>query len=188
MRNLPAVVSDAHATRLDEATAGLVAAGVESALARTVAGLPHLLAACDVVCVTPAAEGEAAEPDGQQLLDTARIYFALDSALDLPWLKGCVQAAPRRDRWDRLALTGLEDDLSGVLRGLATAAMASGAPSDDAETANRSVCGWLDSNLHGLTRYRALMRELQQAPAPDLAMLAVAVRTLGELLPRGLKA
>jgi hypothetical protein len=32
------------------------------------------------------------------------------------------------------------------------------------------------------------VRELQQASAPDLAMLAVAVRALGELLPRGLKA
>jgi NAD-specific glutamate dehydrogenase len=141
-----------------------------------------------VVCVAPAVDDGAAEPDGPRLLDTARVYFALDSALDLPWLKSCAQAAPRRNRWDRLALTGLEDDLSGVLRGLATAAMAAGAPGEDPAAATRSVCAWLDSNLQGLTRYRALVRELQQAPAPDLAMLAVAVRALGELLPRGLKA
>ena len=34
-------------------------------------------------------------------------------------------------------------------------------------------------------RYRDLLQELRQSPAADLAMLTVAVRTLGELVPRG---
>jgi NAD-specific glutamate dehydrogenase len=182
MRHLDEVVSEAHRSRLAAAIDDHVAAGVDPALARTIAGLPHLLAACDIVGVTPGGDAEA--PDEEPLLEAARAYFALDSALDLPWLKACVQAAPRRDRWDRLALTGLEDDLSRVLRGLTSTALSANAAGTDPAAA-ASVGVWLDSNLQGLTRYRALMRELQQTPAPELAMLTVAVRTLGELLPRG---
>ena len=77
----------------------------------------------------PAAGGEAAQ------LDAARAYFALDGALDLPWLKACIRATPRRGRWDRLALTGLEDDLSWILRGLTQAAIAAGADGTDAAAA-----------------------------------------------------
>jgi NAD-specific glutamate dehydrogenase len=176
------VVSEAHRSWLAAAIDDHVAAGVDPALARTIAGLPHLLAACDIVGVTPGGDAEA--PEEEPLIEAARAYFALDSALDLPWLKACVQAAPRRDRWDRLALTGLEDDLSRVLRGLTSTALSANAAGTDPAAA-ASVGVWLDSNLQGLTRYRALMRELQQTPAPELAMLTVAVRTLGELLPRG---
>ena len=53
-----------------------------------IAGLPQLLAACDIVCVTPG--GRMATR--QRLLEAARVYFALDGALDLPWLKARVQA------------------------------------------------------------------------------------------------
>ena len=115
------------------------------------AGLPQLLAACDIVCAG-AARDEAA------LLRAARRHFALDDALDLPWLKAGVQAAPRRGRWDRLALTGLEDDLSAVLRRLASAAMRAGIGGDDAagDAAEcRGLAGW--HLLAGLSRFRALL-------------------------------
>lgn len=176
------VAGASHHARLAAAAADHAAAGVPADLARTVAGLAHLLAACDIVCVTPAAEAGAAADE--RLLEAARLYFALDDALDLPWLKSAVARAPRPDRWHRLALTGLEDDLSGVLRGLTAAVMATGAPGPDAMTAGASVRGWLDDHVSGLARYRTLMQELQQVSAPELPMLTVAVRMLGELLPR----
>ena len=182
MEHLDQVMAASHAGAMDATARDHVAAGVAPELARSVAGLPHLLSACDIVCVTPLAERDGT---GDRLLRTARIYFALDSALDLPWLRTRVQATPRRGPWDRLALTGLEDDLSGVLRGLTAAAMAAGADGADPAVAAASVEGWLGGNLQGITRYRALLAELHQAPTPDLAMVTVALRTLGELLPRG---
>ncbi|MEK0085119.1 NAD-glutamate dehydrogenase [Benzoatithermus flavus] len=182
MRHLDRVVSGSHASGIAAAAADYVAAGVEPELARTIAGLPHLLSACDIVWVCwPEAE---AVPADERLLAAARVHFALDAALDLPWLKRCIQTAPRRDRWDRLALTGLEDDLSGVLRGLTAAALAADVAREDAAATAEGVGRWLEAHLLGLARYRELVRELQETPAPDLAMLTVAVRSLGELLPR----
>jgi glutamate dehydrogenase len=182
LSHLDAVAGESHRGQLAAAAAEHVAAGVDADLARKMAGLPQLLAACDIVYVTPA--GGTGSDEGR-LLEAARLYFALDDALDLPWLKGAVARAPRPDRWHRLALTGIEDDLSGVLRGLTGAVMATGAAAPDGGAAAASVAGWLEENVAGLARYRALMQELRQVAAPDLPMLSVAVRMLSELLPRG---
>ena len=138
------MIGPRHAAEIDAARAEYEAAGVAPDVARLIAGLPQLLAACDIVRTAPAAGGEAAQ------LDAARAYFALDGALDLPWLKACIRATPRRGRWDRLALTGLEDDLSWILRGLTQAALAAGAAGTDAAAAQGSVEAWLESKLQGL--------------------------------------
>ncbi len=178
MANLESVIGPRHKAEIDAVRSGHEAAGIAPDVARHLASLPQLLAACDIVRTAPATGGDAA------LLDAARVYFALDGALDLPWFKACVRATPRRGRWDRLALTGIEDDLSWILRGLTQAAVAAGAAGQDPEAAHLMVEGWLESKLHGLTRYRSLLAELREVPEPDLAMLSVAVRTLAELVPR----
>jgi glutamate dehydrogenase len=186
MRHLDRLASEAHGRALADVAAEHAAAGVPPELARTVAGLPDLLSACDIVWVCQPEAGAA--PDDEHLLAAARVYFALDDALGLPWLQRFIEAAPRRDRWDRLALTGLEDDLSGVLRDLTAAALTAGAVGEDAPATAGRVGVWLDAHLTGLTRYRALARELQQAASPDLPKLTVAVRGLKELLPRRMPA
>ena len=180
MTNLEAVIGPRHAAEIDLARNEYEAAGIAPDVARHIASLPQLLAACDIVRMAPAAGGDAA------LLNAARVYFALDSALDLPWLKARIRATPRRGRWDRLALTGVEDDLSWILRGLTKAAVAAGAVGEDSAAAHGKVEGWLERQLQGLLRYRALLAELREVPEPDLAMLNVAVRTLAELVPRDL--
>ena len=174
---LDELAGEGQRARLAAAAADHAAAGVDADLARTVAGLPHLLAACDIVRVAAPAAAEIAAGRDDRLIEAARLYFALDDALDLPWLRAAVARAPRPDRWHRLALTALEDDLSGVLRGLTAAMVADGVPGGDA-------AGWLESRVAGLGRYRALVGELQQAPAPELPMLTVAARMLGGLVPQ----
>jgi glutamate dehydrogenase len=177
---LTELASESHSGRLAAASAVHVAGGVEAELARTIAGLPDLLAACDIVRVAPTSDEQ---PQDERLFETARLYFALDDALGLPWLRSAIQQAPRPDRWHRLALTGLEDDLSGILRGLTAEVMAEGAAAQEPSAAAASVARWLDAEVKGLSRYRALIQELQSTTSPELPMLTVAVRTLEELLP-----
>ena len=179
MRQLDDVLGPGQVASIEAARAEYEQAGIDRELARTIAGLQQVLAACDIVCVAPP-DDEAA------LLRAARSYFALENALDLPWLKARIQAAPRQGRWERLALTGLEEDLAGVLRRLTAAAMRAGIGEGDPAATQQSVEAWLDGTLQaGLRRYRALVGELHQAADADLPMLTVAVRTLGELVPRG---
>ena len=103
-----------------------------------------------------------------------------------PGCGGLLRAAPRRGRWDRLALTGLEDDISSHLRALTQAASSAGAEGADAAATQANVEAWLEREVPQLRRFRALLEELRQMPEPDLAVLSVAVRTLAELVPRGL--
>ena len=120
------------------------------------------------------------------LLAVARVHFALDGALDLPWLRQQLRSAPRRGRWERLALTGLEDDVSAHLRALTQAAVAGGVVGADPAATAASARDWLDREVPSVRRLRALLDELRQTPEPDLAVLSVAVRTLAELVPRSL--
>ncbi|MFO1071621.1 MAG: NAD-glutamate dehydrogenase [Geminicoccaceae bacterium] len=181
MARLDELAGPEQAAELASATADLVAAGVEPTLARFAAGLPQLLAACDIVRVSGTGEEDA---EGERLLETARLHFALADALDLTWLKAAVARAPRPDGWHRLALTGLEDDLSVVLRALTAAVLAAGVRAPDAATAAAGVAGWLKAHVPGLERYRALMAELRQTAVPELPMLTVATRVLDSLVPQ----
>ena len=174
------VVTEGHAAEIGATAAAYSEAGVPPDLARVMARLPLALAACDIVAITePESPGGA--PVEQRLAATARVYFALDEALGLRWFRSRIEEAPRIGRWDRLVLTGLEDDLAGILRALSSRAMAAGAVADDVGGTGEQVRAWLDGAGRGLARYRGLVRELEAAPDHDLAMLTVAMRTLGDL-------
>jgi glutamate dehydrogenase len=170
------VLAPVQAEALGRAAADLAAEGVPQELARTATGLPHLLAACDIVAVAETGSDRSSEAEGR-LLAVARVHFSLAALLDLAWLESAIDRAPRRSGWDRLALTQLADELAGILRGLTRNAVAADCRSDPA-----GVEAWARANLRGLDRYRVLVAELKAAPETDLAMLSVAVRTLGELL------
>ena len=180
MGGLESVIGERHAAEIETVRAEIAAAGVEPALALRIAGLPLLLAACDIVRTAPGGADEAG------LLAVARVHFALDGALDLPWLRQQLRSAPRRGRWERLALTGLEDDVSAHLRALTQAAVAGGVVGADPAATAASARDWLDREVPSVRRLRALLDELRQTPEPDLAVLSVAVRTLAELVPRSL--
>jgi len=115
-------------------------------------------------------------------LPVARLYFALDEGLDLSWLRSRLQRAPIRSRWDRMALSGLEDELAMALRALTTAAWDAGIRAATPQEASAQVDDWLKANFSGLERYRELMAEIEGSTEPDLAMLTVVVNSAGKLL------
>jgi glutamate dehydrogenase len=207
--NLADTLSPNQAKLLAGATAAHVEAGVDRDVARRVAALPYLLAACDIVTVArelqsasatapgrlepatgsivataPAGEDsdEAGPGDGLDPLPVARLYFSLDEGLDLSWLRGRLLRAPIRSRWDRMALSGLEDELAMALRALTVAAWNAGIRAASPEEAATRIDDWLGANLAGLERYRELMAEIEGASEPDLAMLSVVVNSAGKLL------
>jgi glutamate dehydrogenase len=175
---LDSLLAPAQAEELAQATAAYTDEGVPPDLARTVAGLPHLLGACDIVAVAEAGPTGDAEA---RLLAVARVHFAIADLLQLAWLGGAIARAPRRSGWDRLALAQLDDELAGSLRALARRAVEAGTAGTEGGDTLSAVHAWAGASLRGLERYRALLGELKGVPEADLAMLSVAVRTLGEL-------
>ena len=122
---------------------------------------------------------------GGRLLEAARVYFALDGALDLPWLEGLHpgHAAARAlgsagaDRArGRPVLAPARTDQAAVAAGAAGDGPSGGAAQRRGAGSRRRCKA---SSATG-----RCWQELRQVPEPDLAMLSVAVRTLAELVPR----
>jgi glutamate dehydrogenase len=176
--SLDSLLAPAQAEELARATAAYAGEGVPADLARTLAGLPHLLSACDIVAVAEVGPDEQA---AARLIAVARVHFAIADLLQLAWLGGAIARAPRRSGWDRLALAQLDDELAGSLRALTRRAVEAGTGGTEGGDTLSAVEAWAAASLRGLERYRALLGELKAAPEADLAMLSVAVRTLGEL-------
>ncbi len=178
--SLEEVLSGPHKVALAGTVAGYVEAGLSRPLARQIAALPHCLAACDIVATAQeTANGTPVEEI--DYLPVARIYFALCASLETGWLAAQLQRAPITSRWDRLALTGLQEELRNVLRRLASACAHEFEAPEDSERVLEQVNAWLDSRLHGLSRYRRIIRELKGTGAPGIPMLSVAVRSLSDL-------
>jgi NAD-specific glutamate dehydrogenase len=141
------------------------------------ASLPYLCPASEVA----AAAGRAAI----DVLAAGKVYFALDASLQLGELRQLLRRAGGRNRWDRLAIEGLHDDLVEEHRRLTLQALGDEALRGQiglpAEALAEAVGAWLAERVPGLARWRRLLAEIESQPSPDLAMLAVVVRTLSGL-------
>ena len=181
---LETVLGAEAAATLSETAASYVAQGVEGTLARSLAASPYLLPSGDVVLVARNVAGDP-DPQADSDLTTARVYFALERALGIGWLRERLALVAPSSSWDRLALAGLEDELSAVLRRLTLAALDAGVPGGSVEAAEKGVEGYLASGVHGFDRYKRLKEELATVERLDLAALSVAARALGGLVPGG---
>jgi glutamate dehydrogenase len=184
MAELETVLGARAAAGLAETAAAYVAEGVEGTLARALAASPYLLPSGDIVLVAQTVAGDRA-PEAGDHLATARVYFALDTMLGIGWLRERLALVRPRSSWERLALAGLDDELSAVLRRLTVAAQGAAVAGRSVEEAEAGVEGYLASGVHGFDRYRRLKEELATVERLDLAGLSVATRALGSLVPGG---
>ncbi|MGH2375006.1 MAG: NAD-glutamate dehydrogenase, partial [bacterium] len=115
----------ADRTAFEDATKGLVAAGVPEPLAARVAGFGPMSAALDLV--------EVAHAAARPVENVAATYFSLGDRLLLHWLRDRISALPRGDRWQALARVSLRDDLYNTQRALTADVLRTGAPEMDAD-------------------------------------------------------
>jgi glutamate dehydrogenase len=181
LAQLDGILAHAQRQAFDEVAAQYVAQGIEGRLARNLAALPYMFPACEVVAV--------ADQLGVEVLDAGAIYFALDAGLQLGRLRELLQAATPRTPWERLALGGLYDDVVDEHRRLTIQALtrselatrAAALDSGSADAIEPRVRQWLAGNVVGYTRWQQVLAEIDSQSGADVAMLAVAVRTLNGL-------
>jgi glutamate dehydrogenase len=147
---------------LDARAGELVKQGVPAELARRVASLDVLVAACDIVRI--------GRQSNFALLDVARVYFALGARFGLDWLRGAAGRVEAESRWDRMAVGAIVDDLFGhqvqlTQRVLDQAKGALGAP---------AIEKWVAGRKGAVDRATQLVADLKSADGMELAMLAVA--------------
>ena len=165
--SLPKLLDAAGQAAVDAKGAELVGVGVPRDLASRVVTFDTLNAALDIAEVAA---------DGNVAVDAvARIYFDMSNTLGLSWLREKIAALPGRAHWQMLAKAAMHDDVSNLTRAV-TSEVARGPGS----TADR-IAAWRDKNRRALERNGQLFTELRAVPAPDAAMLSVALRELRSL-------
>ena len=166
---LPAGARERLAARELAATAD----GVPAELARRVAAGGLLFSALDMAWICRQTESE--------LFLVAGVYFLAAERLELDWLRTTIDAFPTADPWQERFRAGLEDEIYLQLRWLgAEVVTASGLP-----RAEERVEAWLERYAAQVARIRQTLAELKSMPKLELAMLAVAVQQLKQLVQAG---
>ena len=167
---LPALLDEQSGARVAAAVADYGAKGVPDALATRVVTLDALYSTLDIV--------EVAAATKRPVELVAEIYFALATALELPWLREMIVRLPGDKHWQMLARNAMQDDLSGLQRTIAGEILAQ----DTGMVArDELLAAWRERNRRAIERVQHLLAELRSAPAADSAMLAVALRELRNL-------
>jgi glutamate dehydrogenase len=164
---LPQLLDADERARVDAAAASYIAGGVPRELAERVVTFGTLYATLDIAEIA----GSARWP--VELV--AAIYFDLANRLGMPWLRDKITALPGDQHWQMLAKGAMLDDLWGLQRSITGAVLAGGG---DHESPTALVEAWQASNGRTIERAEQLLGELRAVPAPDAAMLSVALREL----------
>ncbi|MET0325215.1 MAG: NAD-glutamate dehydrogenase domain-containing protein [Ilumatobacteraceae bacterium] len=153
---MAAVVHSVEASRLT--------AGVPEVLAERAGVWPLLHTGLDLV--------EVAAAHGRDVVDVARVEWAVLDRLDLTWLWDGIGALPRSDRWQTQARSALRDDLLTALAELTTTVI---------DSADGSVERWMEVNERSVSRVSEMFTEIRRAESYDLTTLSVALRQLRNL-------
>ncbi|HVL73690.1 MAG TPA: NAD-glutamate dehydrogenase, partial [Beijerinckiaceae bacterium] len=142
------------------------ARGVPEILANSLAALPTLLAAPDIVHI--------AQAGGRPIAEIAATHFAVGEAFRLAAITAAARDVPAADYYDRLALGRAIDGIAGAHRSL-TAAMAS-----DGEAGHAAVARWSEARGAEVARIRSAVDGIV-ASGLTLSKLTVAASLLGDL-------
>jgi len=147
---------------LDARAGELVKEGVPADLARRVASLDVMVAACDIVRI--------GRQSNFALIDVARVYFALGARFGLDWLRTAAARVEAESRWDRMAVGAIVDDLFGHQVQLTQRVLDQASGTLGESAINR----WVDGRKGAVDRTTQLITDLKEAGTVELAMLAVA--------------
>jgi glutamate dehydrogenase len=157
---ITAVMPDSHRAALADRAHALEARGVPAALARISARLDFTVSAVDIV--------RLANTTNQNVLELGRRFFAIGSRFRLDALRVAARKVDAQSAWQKRAVAAVIEDLYAQQAELTAKAV----------TESSDFDAWLERHARDLARLELLEREIEAAPAPDLAMLTVATRTL----------
>jgi glutamate dehydrogenase len=149
----------------------VVEEGVDRAVAEDFTWLGVLSRVADVA---------QASRDMQRPVDqVAEAFLAVDAALNLSALETRMRALQPRGRWERWQLRGLLDDVARMRRDVATAAVGGAPPST---TVADAVANWIAERADAVARIDRLAKQVDGRSGEALAVAALAVRALSELV------
>ncbi len=170
-KNLDRVIPASRKQSRDQRAAYYSKKGAPNGLARQVANLDVLAAACDIARIAAEAKIDVS--------DAATAYYELGDRIGADWLRqSSASLVIEGDRWRKAAAMGLIDDLYSVQADLTAALVA--AEKSAAAKPDR-IDAWLGSHGHALDRLEGVVADLRSSPRIDLPMLSVAAADMRAL-------
>jgi glutamate dehydrogenase len=154
------LIPDSERDVLARQIAAFVEKGAPRELALRVSRLNFLRSSVDIVHLAKTARRE--------LLEAGQRFFAIGARFKLDALRAAARRVFAETQWQKLAISALIDDLYTHQADLTARALA----------ASGDFQHWLDGHARDLGRLDTLVREIEAATQPDLAMLTVANRAL----------
>jgi len=145
--------------------------GVPEDLARDIAALEPLVAACDII--------DVARHSKLSLEATASCYFRLGSLIGLDWLRGAAEDFQVGDYWDGLAVNAMIDDMLLQQKQLTIAALKSAQPGELPEAAAE----WARRNKAAVERVHELLADFRLSGPVNVSKLGYATRFIRQLTP-----
>ncbi|QNE21066.1 NAD-glutamate dehydrogenase [Kribbella qitaiheensis] len=168
---LPDVLRGRELALFEHRREELIGKGVAEDFATRIAVLPPAYAGLGIV--------ETAEADDLDLLEVAKVHFALGERLQLGLFLERIVGLPRTDRWQTMARAALRDDLHAVHARLTRQVLSQ---TDAAAEPEERVRAWQDMNATALSRAATMMEEIVETEGPELAHLSVGLRLVRTLL------
>jgi len=171
---LPIIVSPDDRAEIARQFSHLTTQGVPEDLAQRIAQLPAMMPALDIVRI--------ATELNIKVEDVGQTYFAVGDQFYLDWLRSGAKGLIGDSYWQRLAVFAIIEDLYGHQSELTTVILKGGQTGGDPVTGQPSLDRWREGRGAVLTRFDSLFADLRQVAKLELAMLAVANRTLRSLM------
>jgi glutamate dehydrogenase len=155
------ILPETHKAELTRRANAFADKGVPAPLALRVARLDFLLSAVDIVRLAKAA--------GIDVIEAGKRFFAIGARFKLDALRLAARKLPTETQWQKLAVSALIEELYAEQAELTTRTVAHNGEDFEARIA---------AHASELKRIENLVREIDAAAHPDLAMLTVANRAL----------
>ena len=168
---LPDVLRGRELALYEQRRESLLQKGVPEDFATRIAVLPPAYAGLGLV--------ETSSRDDIDILEVAKVHFALGERLQLGRFLERIIALPRTDRWQTMARAALRDDLHSIHARLTRQVLATTDASAEPED---RVISWQDQNAAALSRAATMLDEIVETEGPELAHLSVGLRVVRTLL------
>jgi glutamate dehydrogenase len=152
----------------------LVAQGVPVKLARRLSLLPQLGSALDILSL--------ARTSKRPIDQVAEVFFTLGQRLDLDWLAERSQSMMAETPWQREALINFFSDILAAQQQLSGKILSRLSKDKKDMSVAAALDGWASRNRERLTRYEAMLDEIQSIGSLDIAMLSLVSRQLAGLV------
>jgi len=147
-----------------------VAVGLPVEVASRIAGCRAMYTALNIVDIVTQYKFD--------LIETAKVFFAVGANLQLAWFRDQLNATALEDYWDSLARASLRDDLDVEQRSL-TISILQHHP--EAKDINKRINLWLKHYHPLLERWMTVLSNMRSAANLSFIMFYVAVRELSDI-------